>query len=77
MTIRPIVAITLFSLLSGSAIAAWPEKPMRLVLPFPPGGGADIMARPMAQKLTETLGQPVLIDNKGQGGCSEDALGTW
>ncbi len=68
MTIRPIIAITLFSLLSTSAIAAWPEKPMRLVLPFPPGGGADIMARPMAQKLTETLGQPVLIDNKGGAG---------
>ena len=68
MTMRPLLAFTLFSLLSTGVSAAWPEKPMRLVLPFPPGGGADIMARPMAQKLSETLGQQVLIDNKGGAG---------
>lgn len=50
------------------AAAAWPEKPIRVVVPFPPGGGADIMARPMTQKLAESLGHPVLIDNKGGAG---------
>jgi len=43
----------------------FPSKPIRLVLPYPPGGGSDTIARPMAQKLTENLGQQVIVENRG------------
>jgi tripartite-type tricarboxylate transporter receptor subunit TctC len=47
----------------------YPSRPIRLIVPFPPAGGADAIARTIGQKLTEALGQPVVIDNRaGAGG---------
>jgi tripartite-type tricarboxylate transporter receptor subunit TctC len=47
---------------------AWPEIPITWINPFPAGGGTDVFARPLAAKLTEALGQQVLVDNKGGAG---------
>jgi tripartite-type tricarboxylate transporter receptor subunit TctC len=46
----------------------YPNKPIRLIVPFPPGGGNDILARTIGQKLTESTGQQVVIDNRGGAG---------
>jgi tripartite-type tricarboxylate transporter receptor subunit TctC len=64
-------------LLSGMALmlacgAGWaqgyPAKAVRVIVPYPPGGGTDTIARPLAQKLTESFGQQVIIDNRGGAG---------
>ncbi|WP_264985488.1 Bug family tripartite tricarboxylate transporter substrate binding protein, partial [Klebsiella variicola] len=63
------------SLLSASAVMAddYPSKPIRLIVPFPPGGPNDIIARVVGQRMSEITRQPVVIDNRsGQAG----ALGT-
>jgi tripartite-type tricarboxylate transporter receptor subunit TctC len=53
---------------SGLAMAAFPDKPIRLIVPFPAGGAADVMARGMAQRLGQELGQQIVIDNRGGAG---------
>jgi tripartite-type tricarboxylate transporter receptor subunit TctC len=49
-------------------VATYPNKPIRWVIPFAPGGGTDMVARPIASKLTDQLGQQILYDNRGGGG---------
>jgi tripartite-type tricarboxylate transporter receptor subunit TctC len=60
------------ALLCTAALAGgqpYPSKPIRLVVPYPPGGGTDTVARPLAQKIAESTGQPVIVDNRA--GASE------
>ena len=61
-------SMVVFAQEKPSSPASYPSKPIRLVLPYPPGGGTDTIARPLAQRLTESFGQQVVVDNRGGGG---------
>ncbi|CAH0269315.1 tripartite tricarboxylate transporter substrate binding protein [Roseomonas sp. CECT 9278] len=50
------------------AQAAWPDRSLRIIVAFPPGSSTDVVARALAQKLTEAIGQPVLVENRGGAG---------
>jgi tripartite-type tricarboxylate transporter receptor subunit TctC len=64
-----IVLALLFSLFSGVLLAqSYPAKPVRLIIPFPPGGSNDVVGRSIGQQLAERLGQGVVIDNRGGAG---------
>ena len=82
MSLKLARAVFLCSLVAGTAAHSqvWPTKPLSLVVTYPAGGGADTMARLIAPKLGEALGQPVIIENKpgasGQIGASAVAKAT-
>ena len=58
-------AVTLSLGLMGSATAQYPDRPVRLVVPYPPGATNDLLARVLAGPLAKELGQPIVVDNKG------------
>ncbi len=74
---RNLLALTAAGLSTPSVLraqGAWPERPIRLVVPWPPGGGTDIIARVFAPKLSEVLGKPVVIENRGGASGSTGAM---
>jgi len=72
--IRPsqllLAALTMLGAISVHAQAPYPTKPVRLVVPYPPGGGNDTLARIFGQKLTETFGQQIVVENRPGAGTT-------
>jgi tripartite-type tricarboxylate transporter receptor subunit TctC len=62
------LSLVLIGALAFNANAQYPDRPIRLIVGFPPGGAADILGRIAAQRLTESLGQQVVVDNRGGAG---------
>ncbi len=66
---KRLVAFVLAALFAGGALAqSWPQKPVRFIVPFPPGGATDISARLLGEKLAQIWGQTVEIENRGGAG---------
>ncbi len=64
----PLLALLLVAAAPATAADAWPQKPIRFIVPFVPGGASDLLARYVGEKLTEALGVSVIIDNRGGAG---------
>ena len=63
--LRVFIALALFSLLGGAWAQGYPTRPVRFIVPFPPGGANDTIARLLSPSLSEVLGHQVVIDNRG------------
>ena len=70
------IALTLAATLTGAQAQPYPNKPIRMIVPFPAGGAADLAARTVTQALSQVLGQSVIIDNRGgaDGAIAGDAV---
>ena len=64
---RKVLFAILFVLAPLAAAQSWPSKPARIVVPYPPGGANDIVARALQPALAASLGQPIVIENRGGG----------
>ncbi len=71
---KRIVLLSVLAALASAPFAAqaqsWPSRPVRFIMPYPPGGSSDILARPIANEMSKSLGQPVLIEYKPGGGST-------
>ena len=68
MAPQGLCAAAVFIAQTSSTSEQYPNRPIRLIVPFPPGGGTDIVARAVTAKLVEGWGQQVIIDNRGGAG---------
>lgn len=64
LTRRAALSLPLLGVAAGARAAGWPERPVTLVVPFPPGGSNDVVARLIAQTLSRSLGQPFVVENR-------------
>jgi tripartite-type tricarboxylate transporter receptor subunit TctC len=60
-----VLFLMLAAIFATAAQAAYPDKPIKIIVPYPPGGSTDLMTRIIGQKLTEELKQPVIVENRG------------
>src|SRR5688500_18940602 len=67
---RRVAVVACTAAAASLAGAAYPERPVQLVAPYPAGGAADVLARILSKKLEEQLGQPVLVENKPGAGTA-------
>jgi tripartite-type tricarboxylate transporter receptor subunit TctC len=65
LVVLSLAAAALFGGAPGAAAQDYPSKPITLIVPFPAGGGVDVIGRIVGEKLAAALGQPVIIDNRG------------
>ena len=64
LLIALVTGLTTLAIGSHAIAQSYPTRPIRVVVPFPPGGGADVLVRPLAPKLAEIIGQQIVVDNR-------------
>ena len=72
---KRIVSVALAALFAAPALAQYPARPVRMIVSIPPGGAPDIAARVVGQKLAESFGQPVVVENRPGGRSEERRVG--
>src|SRR5688572_13180202 len=74
--IRSAIALALAAFAAGASAQAYPNKPVKVIIPFPPGGTLDLVGRMLAQKMSELTGQSFIVENRpgGNGFIGADAV---
>ena len=62
--VKLVVTFATYLLIANTAFSAWPDKPIKIIVPYPAGGGVDAVARTYAQRLSEILNTNVIVENK-------------